>query len=234
MGINTAIIPGGQGIGFSIPINLAKEVSSKLKSNGRVVRGFIGVGIQTLTPALKQALRLPVNTDGALVTSVLPDGPAAAAGLNESDVIVAVNNNRIQSDRDLLNEVAQLPIGQEIPFTVQRDEAEETVFITIVERPSQESVSRPPSPTQPDDRSRVGIVVQDSRSGNEAHVIITEIIAGSPAARAGLRQGDHIRAVGPKAVSTAQEFVTEVSRVQGDLALLVRRQGRTTYIVVKE
>ena len=95
VGINTAIIRGGQGIGFSIPINLAKSVATQLKENGKVERGFIGVGIQTLTPALKSALSIPTDVSGALVSYVMEDGPAKEAGLEPSDVVVSVNNNPV-------------------------------------------------------------------------------------------------------------------------------------------
>jgi len=234
IGINTAIVPGGQGIGFSIPINLAKEVSSQLKKDGRVVRGFIGVGIQALTPALKSALSVPDETEGALVSSVLQDGPAAVAGIGVSDVIVAINNNRIHNDRELLNEVAKLPIGLEVPFTLLRDKTEETVFVRIVERPSREMAELPTPLTPPGKQARVGISVTDMRPPGEPGVVVTGVVQGSPAAQAGLRRGDLIRAVGANPVRTAQDFIIEVSRVKGDLALLVQRQGTTAFVVVKE
>lgn len=234
VGINTAIVAGGQGIGFSIPINLAKEVSSKLQSEGRVVRGFIGVGIQSLTPALKSALSLPEDTDGALVASIMPNGPAAAAGLEVSDVILAVNNNRISSDRELLNEVANLPIGKEIPFTVLRGSTEETVFVSIVERPDNGSAQTTDWPDLSDSGARVGVAVTDLVGGKESGVVVTEVVPNSPAFRSGLKRGDKIRAVGAKAVSSAHQFVDEVSRIDGDLALLIERQGRTSFVVIKE
>lgn len=233
VGINTAIVPGGQGIGFSIPINLAKEVSKELKAEGRVVRGFIGVGIQALTPALKSALDLPEKTQGALVASIVPDGPAEAAGLQVSDVIVAVNNERIQSDKDLLHHVAKLKVGEEFPFTIQRSGAEETIFVRIVERPSKETAALP-SPSQPTNKARVGVAVTDMIEGYGPSVVVTEVVPGSPAARAGVRRGDQIKAVGANPVETAHEFVQEVAQVEGDLALLIERQGRTTFVVIKD
>ena len=231
VGINTAIVQGGQGIGFSIPINLAREVSQELKSEGRVVRGFIGVGIQSLTPALKSALNLPQQVQGALVASVLPDGPAELAGLTVSDVIVAVNNNRINSERELIKEVAKLEIGREVPFTLLRQGAEETVFMRIVERPSKETAERPNNDSV-EPRSRVGVAVTDMIGGPEPSVVVTEVIPGSPAARAGIRRGDQIKAVGHTAVFSVHEFLEEVSRTPDDLAFLIKRQGRTTFVVV--
>lgn len=233
IGINTAIVPGGQGIGFSIPINLAREVANQLKKDGRVVRGFIGVGIQPLAPALKSALEIPLETEGALVASVLPGGPSAQAGLKVSDVIVAINNERIRTDRDLLRKVAELKIGSDVPFTVVRGNTEETVFITIVERPSPESAklgTQEPSGPQ----LRVGVSVTDMLNTDEPRVVVTAVAPGSAASRANVRRGDIIRAVGANAVTTAHEFIAEVNKVDGDIALLVERQGRTTFLVIEE
>ena len=233
IGINTAIVPGGQGIGFSIPIDLAKEVVRQLKKDGRVVRGFIGVGIQPLAPALKSALEIPLETEGALVASILPGGPGEKAGLNVSDVIVAVNNERIHSDRDLLRKVAKLEIGADVPFTVVRGSTEETVFIPIVERPSPEApVVEPPRTGA--SQARVGVSVTDMLNTDEPRVIIPAVAPGSPASRAGLRRGDIIRAVGANPVDSAHSFIKEVGKIKGNLAILIERQGRTTFIVVEE
>lgn len=233
IGINTAIVPGGAGIGFSIPINLAREVSESLKKEGRVARGFIGVGIQALTPALKSALVMPEGVKGALVASIVPNSPADVAGLEVSDVIVAVDNHRISSDRELLYRVAKLKIGSEVPFTLLRDGTEQTAFLRIVERPSPETAAVDYPNDDPGSQARVGVSVTDSIGMEEPTVVVTSVVPGSPAERAGLRRGDQIRAVGAKAVSTAHQFVNEVSKVEGDLALLIERQGRTTFMVVK-
>jgi serine protease Do len=234
IGINTAIVPGGQGIGFSIPINLAKEISSQLQKEGRVVRGFIGVGIQGLTPALKSALSLSEDTSGALVSSIVPGGPGEAAGLQVSDVIVAVDNNRIASDRGLLREVARLPIGSEIPFTVLREGGEETVFIHIIERPD-DKVAYRIWPEDAEKGARVGVAVTDVLDPDSIPVVVvTEVVTETPAHRAGLKRGDLIRAVGTNAISSSHEFVREVSKIDGDMALLIEREGRTSYVVIKE
>lgn len=233
VGINTAIVAGGQGIGFSIPINLAKEVAHQLKQDKRVARGFIGVGIQTLTPALKSALGLPESTSGALVASVVPDGPASQAGLQVSDVIVAVNNSRISTDRDLFSQVAKLKAGSEIPFAVLRDGLEQTVFINIIERPSLEASENPVNQPEPKSPKRLGISVTDMRPPGPPSVVVTEVLSGSAAERAGLRRGDVIKAVGSHPIQDVHEFVEHVSKTKGEVALLIQRSGLTTYVVVK-
>lgn len=234
IGINTAIVQGGQGIGFSIPINLAREVTAELQDHGRVVRGFIGAGIQGLTPALKSALSLPEDTAGALVSSIVAGSPADEAGLKTSDVIVAIDNERIRHDRDLLMKVAKLQIGKEFPFTVRRDGVEETVFVTIAERPSYQEPPEELSDEEPSSNARVGVAVTDLQGLNGTSVVITAVVPGSPAHRAELRPGDVIRGVADKPVSTAHQFVREVAKVKGDLALLIERQGQTTFVVVEE
>lgn len=233
VGINTAIVAGGQGIGFSIPINLAKEVAGKLKTDHRVVRGFIGAGIQSLTPALKAALGLPESTSGALVVSVMPDGPADQAGMQVSDVIVSVNNNRISNDRELFSQVASLKVGTEVPFAVLREGLEQTVFINIMERPNLDMTERPPHSPNRGSTARIGVSVTDMVPPGPPSVVVTEVVPGSPAARAGLKRGDVIKAVGPHEVKTVHEFVEQVARTKGDVALLIQRSGLITYIVIK-
>lgn len=234
IGINTAIVPGGQGIGFSIPINLAREVSSQLKERGRVVRGFIGVGIQPVTPALKTALNLPEDTSGALVASIVPGGPAAKAGLRVSDVVVAVNNNRISNDRELLREVALLALGKEVPVTVRRGSTEETLFVTIAERPEKPLAQAVWSKGEEKSGARVGVAVTDILVANETTVVVTQVLPSSPAARAGLKAGDFIRAVGSEPVFNTNQFIQEVAKAQNELAFLIERDGKTSFLVVKE
>ena len=232
IGINTAIIPGGQGIGFSIPINLAKEVASQLRKEGRVIRGFIGVGVQPLTPALRSALQLPADAKGALASSIMPDGPAQDAGIKVRDLIVSVNNERIASDRELLAEVAKLEVGKEAPFTVYRSGEERTVFIRVMERPSRELSSDKPAVQTPQQGARLGVAIQDIPSNDG--VLITRVLPQSKAERAGLRRGDIVRSVGRQTPVSAQNFVDLVDETPGELALLVERQGRTVYVVVAD
>lgn len=233
VGINTAIVRGGQGIGFSIPINLAKLVATQLKENGRVERGFIGVGIQPLTPALKSALSIPTEVSGALVSYVLEDGPARRAGLVSSDVIVSVDGNPVVTDRELLKEVAKLPVGAKVPLKVYRDGEKKQIQIEIAERPAEVTSRQAPrsesAPAQGE--IRLGLAVADT-PGRGA--VVTEVVPNSPAARSGIRRGDTIRAVGRKEIASAREFAAAISAVSGgDIALLVERDGRTSFVLIE-
>lgn len=136
IGINTAIVPGGQGIGFSIPINMAKDVCRQLKDNGRVIRGFVGIGIQPVTPALKSALSLKEGSGGALVSALMPEGPAALAGLQVGDVITAVDGAAVESSRQMLNVVAQLEVGRIASLSVIRGGRQLEIKVPIIERPA--------------------------------------------------------------------------------------------------
>lgn len=235
VGINTAIFRGGQGIGFSIPINLAKEIAAQLREHGEVRRGFIGVGTQPLTAALKSALALPAEVSGALVSSVIAGGPAAGAGIEVSDLVVEVDGKKVGSDRELLREVAKLRAGSQVPVKVLREGKVRSYNLQIAERPS-ESPSREEPALRPEESSpaskRVGLSVVDPREGSGA--LVKEVLPNSLAARAGLRPGDQIRAVGTRKIKSAKEFNDALAgNSQEQLALLVERQGRTSYIVLQ-
>lgn len=136
VGINTAILKQGQGIGFSIPVNLAKEIADDLRLDGRVSRGYLGVGITPLTPALKKSLGILPETDGAVVTSVIPQGPAARAGLKAGDVVTHLEGSVVSSDRDLLRQVAKFEKGRNVSITLIRNGKEKELNATLAERPS--------------------------------------------------------------------------------------------------
>jgi serine protease Do len=135
VGINTAIIRGGQGIGFSIPINMAKSVAVQLKENGKVERGFIGAGVQPITPALKSALSIPGSVSGAVVSYLVENGPAERAGLERSDLILSVDEQPVENDRELLRQVATLRAGSTVPIEIYRDGKRKTLSIEIAPRP---------------------------------------------------------------------------------------------------
>jgi Do/DeqQ family serine protease len=133
IGINTAILApegGNVGIGFAVPINMARNVMDQLIEHGQVRRGRIGVAIQDLTPDLARALGT-THTEGALITRVEPDSPAERAGLRSSDLVVAANGAPINSAADLRNRIGLMPIGQEVALTVDRGTAQREVTVRI-------------------------------------------------------------------------------------------------------
>ena len=141
IGINTAIVAQGQGIGFAIPVNLAHNIIAQLKEHGSVTRGWMGVGIQDLTPELAEYYGLK-NQKGVLVTQVFPENPADKAGIKTKDVIIAVDGKPVGTGRELSSAVAGMPIGKEVPVKLLRDGKEKTVKVQLSERKETETVAK--------------------------------------------------------------------------------------------
>lgn len=235
VGINTAIVRGGQGIGFSIPINMAREIVDQLAEQGKVERGFLGVGIQDLSPTLKKALDIPQSVNGALVASVVPDGPAEKAGLRVSDVVVSVSGKEVSDQRQLLREVAKLNPGSETRVLVYRDGQEREFQLTVDHRPDEQpQVVEKSAAAAQEQHYRVGVGVTMPRDPSQSGVTVAEVVPGSPASKAGLRPGDLIRKVGKNQVKNPEDFLRLVKEAPvGEIALLVERQGRATFVVVE-
>ena len=230
IGINTAIIRGGQGIGFSIPINLAREIASQLREDGKVHRGYIGVGIQPLTPKLRSALSLPPDLEGALVSSLMPDGPAAASGVKVSDVIIAVNGARVTNNRELLKEVAKLPPGRTAPITILRGNKTLALNMMIAERPGSFTAEKETSAPDEESQPTIGLTVQNRLEGGG--VVVSGVIPNSRASRAGLRPGDVIRRVGKNVINDLADYRAAL-KGRDDVAFLVERNGRTGFVVIE-
>jgi serine protease Do len=130
VGINTAIVPYGQGIGFAIPINTAKPLIPQLVTKGAVTRGYLGVNLQTLAPELAKILKVQ-DRKGALVSDVMAESPAAKAGMQRRDVIVAFDNQKVESARDLAALVATTPVGKSVIMTVLRNGSLQTLSVTV-------------------------------------------------------------------------------------------------------
>jgi serine protease Do len=249
VGINTAISStsgGYQGVGFTIPINLAKWVSQQLIQSGAVHRAFLGVGIQPLTPELAEQLGLKI-TEGCLVTEVRPDSPASKATLKSGDVIVGFGGKAVANPRELVAVVEQAPIGSKQALAVFRDGQRVDLEVTLLEQPADYGIARetPGQPGQPDTErmSNIGLEVgaltqkMAQRLGMEGAegVVITAVQPGSPAELAGLRPLMVIVRVGQKAVKSVDEFRSAMKdqSVEKGVLLLVRSQAGSQFVVVK-
>ena len=239
IGINTAIVAAGQGIGFSIPINEAKAVMAQLIAKGRVVRGWLGVVIQDLTDELASSFGVR-EREGVLVADVMKGGPAETAGLRAGDVVVEVNGVRVREVPDLQRRVAGLAPGERVRIVVVRDGARQPATVTIGEMPSEEPTVRAQAgedgfglhvePLSPGIADRLNLAVSQG-------VLVVDVAAGGPAARAGLRRGDVILEVGRQPVSDAQTFGQALAAIPpGETALLyLHRPGadaRNQYVVL--
>ncbi len=222
IGMNTAIIGGGTGIGFAVPSNLIKALLPQLEKSGAVTRGWLGVAIQGLTPELAKGLQVPVEK-GALVSSVNDGSPAAKAGLRADDVIVAVDGEDVGSHEDLTRKIALKSPGSVTQLTVYRDARKVTLPVTLGTRPDLEGRGVEPSAPQRESRhERWGMTVQDAPNGEGAMVIAVN--PGSPAERAGLQAGMVIVEAGGKAVGGANDLERQLADAKSGNVVLLRVQ----------
>jgi serine protease Do len=232
VGINTAIVgQANVGIGFAIPINLAKSIMEQLINKGRVIRGWLGVYIQPVDENMAKAFKLE-RPQGALVSRVQDDSPAAKAGMKAEDIILRVNNMEIEGPDQLTNYVASLEPGKSVNVIIWRDAGEKTIEIKLGERPSEEIASS--ENEEGSTTSKLGIEVENltdqtaSRFGYEDDkgVLISDVTPNSVADREGLHKGDLIVSINRKAVTTVREFSSIVNNLKtDDIALLRVKRG---------
>jgi len=243
VGINTAIIQGGQGIGFATPIQLAKSVLDQLKEKGKVTRGWLGVYIQPLTPDAAENLGIS-GRRGALVSDVTSGGPAEKAGIRSGDVIVGFNGKEIRDEHELPQAVASTKPGKTVDVRLLRGGKETTVAVTIVEM-----AGEPGKPAgKPDDlQKNLGLAVQDItpeiaqrfQIEDTKGVVVTDVEDGSPADEAGFNEGDIIRVIlrqnKRNPVTNAAEFAKLVKKFQSDktILFLVERGDARVLLTVK-
>ena len=237
IGINTAIVAAGQGIGFSIPVNEAKAVMGQLIAKGRVVRGWLGVVIQDVTDELAASFGVR-EREGVLVADVMKGGPAEAAGVRAGDVVIDLNGTRIREVPDLQRRVAGVAPGERVRVGVVRDGARQAVTVTIAEMPADEPTLLAAAgtegfglqvePLSPDVAERLNLLVSHG-------LVVVEVASGSPADRAGLRRGDVILEVARQPVSDAQSLGQALATVApGETALMyVHHSGANQYVVLE-
>src|SRR5437773_427009 len=224
LGINTAIFTrsgGNQGIGFAIPANLARDVMQSLREKGRVVRGYIGTSVQTLTPDLADAMKLKGQPTGALVGELEPNSPAAKAGIKTGDLIAAVNGKKINDARELRLMIGSMPPATKAQIEVNREGQTKTFDVQLAEMPpnaaDEGAETSADETTQPEKTTVFGGVAitnitDDIRSALNLSkdiqgAVIADIDPDSPAAKAGLREGDVIQEVNKQPVKSAKDLV---------------------------
>ncbi|MDZ7372760.1 MAG: DegQ family serine endoprotease [candidate division KSB1 bacterium] len=239
VGINTAIVgQANVGIGFAIPINMARWVMEQLVSKGKVVRGWLGVWIQSVDEKIAKAYGLD-RPMGALVTQVQKNSPAEKAGIKEGDLILEFDGRKIEDSQHLTNLVASYPPGAEVEVVLIREKSRRTLRVKLGERPEEERLARGGSARSQSLGLSVQTLTEDlaSRLGYEGErgVVISEVEPGSPAARAGLRRGDLILEANRQKVSSAREFQSLVAELKpGDVLLLRVRRGENTFFAAIE
>ncbi len=231
VGINTAIVGGGTGIGFAVPSSTTKAMLPQLE-RGRVSRGWLGLSIQDLTAELAKGLGVPV-TEGAVVSEVRDDGPAKSAGLAPEDVVAAVDGEPVDSGKALSRRVGFKRAGATVILTVYRGPSKREVRVTLAERPDLEGVSVPEkSEPKGEDEGRIpklGLRYEDYnpqvhgpagrvRSG----AVITEVTPGSVAERADLRAGMVVTEAGPRPVRSARDLSRALREARSGSTLVLR------------
>jgi serine protease Do len=247
LGIPTAILSrtgGYMGVGFAVPSNMAKPIMTSLLEHGRVARSYLGVSIQPLDPELATALGVP-GTDGVLVSDVSPNGPAAKAGVKRGDIIVSIDGNAMRTTGQLRNFVAAAGIGKNVNVDVLRAGKRETITVKLAEmpgdaaQPATGSARATPPATKAagisvaplDDTMRKRLrVPADIRQG----VVVTDVDPNTPAARAGLRPGDVILELNKEAIDSPQRLNGAWQKSTGPAPVLIYRDGRTLYAVIKQ
>ena len=253
LGINTAIFTrsgGNQGIGFAIPANLARDVMQSLREKGRVVRGYIGTSVQTLTPELADAMKLKGQPTGALVGEIEPNAPAAKAGIKTGDVITAVNGKKVSDARELRLMIGSMAPGTKVQIDANRDGQTKAFNVALAEMPAgateeEGTETSAEEAAQPEKTTvfggvAVANITDDIRTAlnlpkDVQGAVIADIDADSPAAKAGLREGDVIQEVNKQPVKSAKDLVAISKKLKPNEKILMRvySQGRSSYVALE-
>ncbi|HJU05000.1 MAG TPA: DegQ family serine endoprotease [Nitrospiraceae bacterium] len=249
IGINTAIFSqsgGNMGIGFAVPSSMARSILDQLTKNGKVVRGWLGVSIQELSSELAMQFGL-TEARGVLVSEVLDDSPAKRAGLERGDVIMEFDGKVVENPTQLRNAVAKTGVGRRATIKFIRDKRTKTVEVTVVEQPK--TVAQNGGNEETEESGSPASLLSDldvrdlnhdlarrlGLSGNERGVVIVRVRSGSVAEEAGLKEGDLILEVNRRSVANLKAYEQAASKLGKDQAvlLLIKRQGRTSFVTLK-
>lgn len=228
VGINTAIISpagGNVGIGFAIPANMAKASMLQIIEHGEVRRGQIGIGIQNITPDLREALEIENGQLGVLVTNVLKDSPAEDAGLKSGDIILQVDGTNTQSTGQLRSRIGIKSIGDKVKLTVLRDGDKKTIKVKVGEPQSVASTTKTLHPLLE------GVTFENNPDGDG--VIVGDLSQNSAAAYGGLRPGDIIVGANKRSVKNIRSFTKLLRSNKSSLLLQINRNGSAFYIVIR-
>ncbi|MBI4537583.1 MAG: DegQ family serine endoprotease [candidate division NC10 bacterium] len=240
IGINTAIVASGQGIGFAIPINMARQIAGRLIAQGKIVRGWLGIGIQELTDELGAQFGVKAG-EGVLVGNVMKGSPAEKADLKPGDIIHEFKGVKITGVRQLQLQVADSPANSQATVKVLRDKQPLTLTVTLGEQPADLTVAAQPPGTET--AERFGLTVQEltpelreqfKLPAGAGGLVVAGVEEGGPAAREALRPGDLIIQVNREPVRSLRDFARIVGQMQkgSNLLLLVQREGNSRFVVL--
>jgi serine protease Do len=240
VGINTAILSGGsggnQGIGFAIPINLARGVMSQILDHGKVNRAYLGIMVQDITPGISKAMNLK-DMKGVLVGDVSPTGPAQRSGVLRGDVILQVNGKQMEDSRELRNTISMMDPNANVNLKLVRNGSPADVTVKLGELPADKEQAKTEQGSSEQALDGVTVENLDSQSVRQlglpaatTGVVVTDISPSSPLASAGLRRGDVIQEVNHQPVKNVAQFEEAVRKAGKNPLLLVNRQGSTLFL----
>jgi serine protease Do len=242
VGINTAILAhgseGNQGIGFAVPVNLARTVMNEILKNGKVTRAYLGIGPQDVTPAIAKAFG-EKEPAGALVGDVSPNSPAERAGLLKGDIILQLNGKPVEDANQLRMTISMMSPDSAVSLKVLRNGAEREISARLGEYPVKEASVQGETKGAKSELSGISVEDLDAQTArqlgvpaNTAGVVVTGISPSSPAVDSGLRRGDVIQEVNRKPVRNTADFESAMRNSKDQTLLLVNRQGSTLYVAV--
>lgn len=234
IGINTAIVAQGQGIGFAIPINMANAILTDLKTKGKVTRGWLGVSVQDISEDIAKNLNHK-SRRGAIVTDVFKGDPADRAGIRVEDIITEINGKAVKDTHDLLLKIASFHVGEKVSIKVVRDGKEMVFTLTVAERKD-----KPEVVSARETKGYFGVIAREitpdiSRQlgvARDTGVIITDVENGSPAEEVGLQPQDIIIRVNKVKITSMKQYLKEISKAADarNVTLLVQR-GKSKFFV---
>lgn len=237
VGINTAIIASGQGIGFAIPIDLAKTIVAQLKEKGEVTRGWLGVGIQPVTPELSEYYGMG-DEKGVLVTQVFKGDPADKAGIQKGDVITALNDTKITTTRELSSTIANVPVGEKTRISIIRNGKKMTLSAIVAKRKNESAVAA----REQAETNELGLQVADLTAErarqfgldtDERGVLVVDVLADGRAAKAGMRVGDIVKGVNRSKVENIADYEKYLNKADKDEPLLILVTRRNEMLAIK-
>jgi S1-C subfamily serine protease len=235
VGINTAIVAAGQGIGFAIPINMAKGVVNQLIKKGSITRGWLGVSVQPVTEEIAQSFGLKKAT-GALVADVIAGSPAEKAGIRQGDIITRLAGKEIKDPKQLQRVVAETVVGQKVEADIFREGRAETITLTISN--SESAAAQTPRSTE-QQSDWFGMTAQSlprsMRQTGTKGVVVADLDPEGPAANSGIQEGDVIVSVNRQRISNLEEYTKTISEAarRGSVTLLVKRDNASIYFVLR-
>jgi serine protease Do len=240
VGINTAILShgsgGNEGIGFAIPINMARSVMSQILDHGKVTRAYLGIMVQDITPGISKAMNLK-EMKGVLVGDVSPTGPAQKSGVQRGDVILELNGKPMENSRELRNTISMMDPTATVKLKLLRNGTPTDVSVKLGEMPTDKELAK--TDEGPSHKSLDGVTVEnlDAQSARQlglpastSGVVVTDINPSSPLAASGLRAGDVIQEVNHQPVKNVAQLEEAVRKAGANPLLLVNRKGSTLFL----